>query len=62
MRIGDARVSTTGQNFGLHHDDLKLANNASVDPTSVASLRRNLLLLNELRLTVGNITDKHADM
>jgi hypothetical protein len=33
MIIGDARVSTTEQNLGLDHDDLKPAFDASVDPT-----------------------------
>jgi len=33
MTIGDARVSTTEQNLGLHRDDLKPAFDASVDPT-----------------------------
>jgi hypothetical protein len=31
MIIGYARVSTTAQNLGLHHDDLKPAFDASVD-------------------------------
>jgi len=34
MRIGDARVSTTEQNLGLWHDDLKPATDASVDVTA----------------------------
>jgi len=33
MRIGDARDSTTEQNLGLRHDDLKPAYDASVDVT-----------------------------
>jgi len=33
MIIGYARVSTTEQNLGLRHDDLKPAFDASVDPT-----------------------------
>jgi DNA invertase Pin-like site-specific DNA recombinase len=33
MIIGYARVSTTEQNLGLEHDDLKPAFDASVDPT-----------------------------
>jgi DNA invertase Pin-like site-specific DNA recombinase len=33
MIIGYARVSTTEQNLGLRHDDVKPAFNASVDPT-----------------------------
>ncbi len=33
MRIGGASVSTTEQNLGLQHDDLKQAFDASVDPT-----------------------------
>ena len=32
MIIGYARVSTTEQNLGLDHDDLKPAFDASVDP------------------------------
>ena len=35
MIIGYARVSTTEQNLGLRHDDLKPAFDASVDPTEV---------------------------
>ena len=34
MIIGYARVSTTEQNLGLEHADLKPAFNASVDPTA----------------------------
>jgi hypothetical protein len=34
MIIGYARVSTTEQNLGLRHDDLKPAFEASVDPTA----------------------------
>ena len=34
MRIGDVEVSTTEQNPGLRHDDLKLAFGASVDVTA----------------------------
>jgi hypothetical protein len=33
MIIGCARVSTTEQDLGLRHDDLKPAFDASVDPT-----------------------------
>jgi len=33
MIIDYARVSTTEQNLGLHHDDLKAAYDASVDVT-----------------------------
>jgi len=33
MRIGDVKVSTTEQNLGLRHDDLKPAFDASVDQT-----------------------------
>jgi DNA invertase Pin-like site-specific DNA recombinase len=33
MIIGYARVSTTEQNLGLRHDDVKPAFDASVDPT-----------------------------
>ena len=34
MIVGDARVSTTEQNFGLQHDDLRRALDDSVDPTN----------------------------
>jgi DNA invertase Pin-like site-specific DNA recombinase len=34
MIIGYARVSTTEQNLGLDHDDLKPAFDASVDQTA----------------------------
>jgi DNA invertase Pin-like site-specific DNA recombinase len=37
MIIGYARVSTTEQNLGLDHDDLKPAFDASVDPTEARS-------------------------
>ncbi len=37
MIIGYARVSTTEQNLGLRHDDLKPAFDASVDPTEARS-------------------------
>jgi len=40
MIIGYARLSTTEQNLGLRHDDLKPAFNASVDPTD-ARLRND---------------------
>jgi DNA invertase Pin-like site-specific DNA recombinase len=42
MIIGYARVSTTEQNLGLRHDDLKPAFDASVDPTDArnATIRR----------------------
>jgi DNA invertase Pin-like site-specific DNA recombinase len=40
MIIGYARVSTTEQNLGLDHDDLKPAFDASVDPTE-ARLRND---------------------
>jgi hypothetical protein len=39
MIIGDARVSTTEQNLGLRHDDLKPAFDASVDPTRARGKR-----------------------
>jgi hypothetical protein len=35
---------------------------ASVGSTNVANLRRNILLLCELRLIVGGSSDKHADI
>jgi len=38
MRIGDVKVSTTEQNLGLGHDELKLARGASVDPTDARSV------------------------
>jgi DNA invertase Pin-like site-specific DNA recombinase len=38
MIIGYARVSTTEQNLGLRHDDLKPAFDASVDPTEARKL------------------------
>ncbi len=38
MIIGYASVSTTEQNLGLDHDDLKPAFDASVDPTNGTSL------------------------
>jgi DNA invertase Pin-like site-specific DNA recombinase len=40
MIIGYARVSTTEQNLGLEHDDLKPAFDASVDQTD-ARLRND---------------------
>jgi DNA invertase Pin-like site-specific DNA recombinase len=42
MIIGYARVSTTEQNLGLRHDDLKPAFDASVDQTDArkATVRR----------------------
>jgi DNA invertase Pin-like site-specific DNA recombinase len=42
MIIGYARVSTTEQNLGLDHDDLKPAFDASVDQTDArkATVRR----------------------
>jgi hypothetical protein len=36
--IGYARVSTTEQNLGLQHDDLKPVFDASVDPTEARTL------------------------
>jgi DNA invertase Pin-like site-specific DNA recombinase len=39
MIIGYARVSTTEQNLGLRHDELKPAFYASVDPTRRAQQR-----------------------
>jgi hypothetical protein len=62
MIIGYARVSTTEQNLSLRHDDLKPTFDASVDPTNVASLRCNPLLLNKLRLLVGGRSDEYADI
>jgi hypothetical protein len=38
MRIDYARVSTTEQNLGLQPDDLKLAYDASVDPTEARNV------------------------
>ena len=43
MIIGYARVSTTEQNLGLRHDDLKPAFDASVDQTNGTSLKRKPL-------------------
>jgi hypothetical protein len=37
MTIGYARISTTEQNLGLDHDDLKPAFDASVDHTEVSN-------------------------
>ncbi|MGO9916471.1 MAG: hypothetical protein ACLQIB_17475 [Isosphaeraceae bacterium] len=37
MIIGYARVSTTEQNLGLEHDDLKPAFDASVDQTEASN-------------------------
>jgi DNA invertase Pin-like site-specific DNA recombinase len=39
MIIGYARVSTTVQDLGLRHDELKPARNASVDQTEARSKR-----------------------
>ena len=55
MRIGGERVSATEQSLGLQNDDLKPAFDASADQTNAASLRRNLLLPNKLRLIVASI-------
>jgi DNA invertase Pin-like site-specific DNA recombinase len=41
MIIGYARVSTTEQNLGLRHGDLKRAFDASVDPTDARKEVRN---------------------
>jgi hypothetical protein len=49
MVIGDAKVSTTEQNLGLEHDNLKPAFDASVDPTEA---RNTLALTAENRPTV----------
>ncbi len=40
MRIGDVKVSTTEQNLGLRHDDLKPAFDASSIPPKCAGLHR----------------------
>jgi len=39
MIIGYARVSTTEQNLGLRHDELKPARDASVDVTDARNRR-----------------------
>jgi hypothetical protein len=44
MIIGHARVSTTEQNVGLQRDDLRLAFEASVDPTDARSAPRSMML------------------
>ncbi len=53
MITGYDRVSTTKQNLGLQHDDLKPAFDASVDPADAHNTRRDLvrLLANEESLT-----------
>jgi DNA invertase Pin-like site-specific DNA recombinase len=43
MIIGYARVSTTEQNLGLRHDDLKPAFDASVDQTDARNAQIALL-------------------
>jgi hypothetical protein len=62
MIIGYARVSTTEQNLGLRHDDVKPAFDASVDQTNGTSLRRNHLLLKNLRLMPDGLVKIHVDM
>jgi len=48
MIIGYARVSTTEQNLGLDHDDLKPAFDASVDPTDARKSMADDPVINRL--------------
>jgi hypothetical protein len=52
MIIGYARVSTTEQNLGLRHDDLKPAFDASVDPTEASPMAHNVTAMMRLKSTL----------
>ena len=55
MIIGYARVSTTEQNLGLDHDDLKPAFDASVDSTDAQKGERDRPLRDLYALRNGSI-------